>query len=96
MEFNQSIDTNFSHYLNSAALLSNSQETMAKLPLSGIQYSTGVEVTQEVQHLAELNYPQFKIDQCSLLSPFAWLSGKTNTSVRKHEIRVSFHSEVDK
>ena len=96
MEFNQSIDTNFSHYLNSAALLSNSQETMAKLPLSGIQYSTGVEVTQEVQHLAVLNYPQFKIPQCSLLSPFAWLSGKTNTSVGKHEIRVSFHFEVDK
>ena len=96
MEFNLSIDTNFSHYLNSAALLSDGQETKAKLPLSGIQYSTGVKVTQEVQPLAVLNYPQSKIHQCSLLSPFAWLSGKTNTSVGKHEIRLSFHFEVDK
>ena len=95
MEFNLSIDTNFSRYLNSAALLSNTQETKAKLPLSDIQYSTGVEVIKEGQPLAALNDPQALSNQFNLLSPFAWLSGKTNTSVGKHEIRVSFHFEID-
>merc|ERR1711962_1064790 len=71
-EFNDSIDTNFETYLHSAAK-HYKEEKEAELPMSGIKYGLGE------QSLGP-NY--------NLLSPFACLSGKNNSSVGKDETQV--------
>lgn len=72
VEFNNSIDSSFESYLNSAAK-HYKEETEAELPLSGLKYQLGRESLGPTYNL---------------LSPFACLSGKDNAAVGKGEIQV--------
>jgi hypothetical protein len=71
--FNLSIDANFTSYLSSAAQHHKPEEN-AELPFSGIKYQLGSRKLG---------------NQYNLLSPFACLSGKANSSVGKNDIQAS-------
>ena len=71
-EFNDNIDKNFDNYLNSAAHIFK-EEKDNSLPISKEKHELG---------------PQELGDSYNLVSPFSTLSGMSNASIGKSEIRV--------